>query len=80
MKYAYGIISEYLPEDFSKRLAQHLNISDETENKKRKLNSPINVTDEKKLKRDSCEDNPPSKTKTKNLIKSEKVNYFTVII
>ncbi|XP_029161874.1 ribonuclease H2 subunit B isoform X2 [Nylanderia fulva] len=74
LKYAYGIVSEYLPEDFSKKLAQHLNISDETENKKRKLTSPINATDEKKLKRDSSEENPPSKTKTKNiLIKSEKV-------
>ncbi|CAL1679991.1 unnamed protein product [Lasius platythorax] len=74
LKYAHGIISEYLAEDFSKKLAQHLNISDETENKKRKLDSPTNVTDEKKIKRDSFEDSPISKAKTKNLlIKSEKV-------
>lgn len=80
MKYAHGIISEYLAEDLSQRLALYLNISDEIESKKRKLDSPKNITNEKKLKRDSFEESPV-KTKTKNLLnKPEKVSYFTVIL
>ncbi|GAB1863531.1 Ribonuclease H2 subunit B [Camponotus japonicus] len=74
LKYAHGIISEYLAEDLSQKLAQHLNISDETESKKRKLDSPKNITNEKKLKRDSFEESPIPKAKTKNLlIKPEKI-------
>ncbi|TGZ47595.1 Ribonuclease H2 subunit B [Temnothorax longispinosus] len=74
LKYAHGIVSEYLAEDLSKKLAQRLNISDEVENKKRKLTSPKNETDEKKLKKDSVEESPVSKTKkqTKELSKPEK--------
>lgn len=80
MKYAHGIVSEYLAEDLSQKLAQHLNISDEIDSKKRKLDSPKNVTNEKKLKRDSFEESP-LKAKTKNLLsKPEKVSYFIVII
>lgn len=80
LKYAHGIISEYLAEDLSQKLAQHLNIS-ETESKKRKLDSPKNITNEKKLKRDSFEESPIPKAKTKNLlIKPEKVSYFIIII
>ncbi|KAL6434230.1 hypothetical protein ACFW04_005980 [Cataglyphis niger] len=77
LKYAHGIISEYLAEDLSHRLAQYLNISDEIESKKRKLDSPKNITNEKKLKREeesSSFEESPLKTKTKNLLnKSEKV-------
>lgn len=73
LKYAHGIVSEYLAEDLSQKLAQHLNISDEIDSKKRKLDSPKNVTNEKKLKRDSFEESP-LKAKTKNLLsKPEKV-------
>lgn len=81
LKYAHGIVSEYLAEDLSQKLAQHLNISNETENKKRKLEtSPKNTTNEKKFKRDSFEENPMPKAKSKNvLIKPEKVSYFIVI-
>lgn len=70
-------MSEYLAEDLSKKLAQHLNISDEVESKKRKL-SPQIETDEKKHKKDSLEESPVSKAKkqTKNLSKPEKVSYI----
>lgn len=78
LKYAHGIVSEYLAEDLSKKLAQRLNISDEVESKKRKITSPQNeMTDEKKLKRASLEESPVStaKKQTKNLSKPEKVSY-----
>jgi len=53
-----------------------LNISDE-ENKKRKLNSPRNEMDEKKLKKDSFEESPVPKAKKqmKDLSKPEKVSH-----
>lgn len=72
-------MSEYLAEDLSKKLAQHLNISDEVENKKRKLTSPRNETDEKKLKKDSFEEIPVPKAKkqTKDLNKPEKVSHIS---
>lgn len=70
-------MSEYLAEDLSKKLAQRMNISDEVESKKRKLNSPQNETDEKKLKKDSFEESsvPKAKKQTKTLSKPEKVSY-----
>ncbi|XP_072767164.1 ribonuclease H2 subunit B [Anoplolepis gracilipes] len=74
LKYAHGIVSEYLAEDLSQKLAQHLNITDEMENKKRKLTSPKDITNEKKFKKDSFEESQIPKAKTKNLIiKPEKV-------
>lgn len=80
LKYAHGIISEYLAEDLSQKLAQHLNISDETESKKRKLDSPKDTTNEKKFKRDSFEENSIPKAKSKNLLsKPEKVSYFMLL-
>lgn len=75
MKYACGIVSEYLAEDLSKKLAQHLNISDETENRKRKLNSPREEINEKKQKKDSTEESPKEKPVMKEF-KPEKVNCF----
>ncbi|XP_012060749.1 PREDICTED: ribonuclease H2 subunit B [Atta cephalotes] len=74
LKYAHGIVSEYLAEDLSKKLAQRMNISDEVESKKRKLNSPQNEMDEKKLKKDSFEESsvPKAKKQTKTLSKPEK--------
>lgn len=76
MKYAHGIVSEYLAEDLSKKLAQHLNIPDEAESKKRKLSDPKDGSDEKKLKKDSFEENPAPKPKSKNATKPEKVGLF----
>lgn len=77
MKYAHGIVSEYLAEDLSKKLAQHLNIPDEAENKKRKLNSPRDEMNEKKQKKDSAiEESPKEKIVMKESSKPEKVDCF----
>lgn len=73
MKYAHDIVSEYLAEDLSKKLAQHMDIPEETENKKRKLNSPKDEIDDKRLKKDSIEETPTPKARAKDLTKSEKV-------
>ena len=78
LKYAHGIVSEYLSEDLSKKLAQHLNIADETEIKKRKLNSPKENTDEKRPKKDATENESVLKPKTLDLTKSEKPQKTTI--
>jgi len=80
LRYAYGIVSEYLTEDLSKTLAQYLNIPDEAENKKRKLDSPRDKMNEKKQKKDSVEESPKAKTVMKELSKPEKVNCFNLSI
>ncbi|XP_043792886.1 ribonuclease H2 subunit B [Apis laboriosa] len=72
LKYAHGIVSEYLAEDLSKKLAQYLNILDETENKKRKLNSPKDNSDEKRSKKDTSENESVLKPKTSESTKLEK--------
>ncbi|KOC65441.1 Ribonuclease H2 subunit B [Habropoda laboriosa] len=72
LKYAHGIVSEYLAEDLSKKLAQHLNLPDETENKKRKLNSPKDTTDEKRSKKDTTENESILKPKIPDSTKLEK--------
>lgn len=72
LKYAHGIVSEYLAEDLSKKLAQYLNIPDETENKKRKLNSPKDNGDEKRSKKDTSENESVLKPKTPESTKLEK--------
>ncbi|KAL0117988.1 hypothetical protein PUN28_008989 [Cardiocondyla obscurior] len=79
LKYAYGIVSEYLAEDLSKKLAQHLNICNELENKKRQLSSPEDKTDDKKIKKDSFEESSVSETEkqTKDANKSEKAQKST---
>lgn len=74
LKYAHGIVSEYLAEDLSKKLAQHMDIPEDLENKKRKLSSPKDETDDKRLKRDSTEESPMPKARIKDLTKSEKKN------
>jgi len=79
LRYAYGIVSEYLAEDLSKKLAQHLNIP-EAENKKRKLNNLKDEANEKKQKKDSVEETPKAKTVMKELSKPEKVNCFNLLI
>ncbi|XP_078036055.1 ribonuclease H2 subunit B [Augochlora pura] len=77
LRYAHGIVSEYLSEDLSKKLAQHLNISDETENKKRKLTSP-NDSEEKRLKKDTTENESILKPKAADLSKPEKIQKSTI--
>lgn len=77
MKYAHGIVSEYLAEDLSKQLAQYMNIPDEVDGKKRKLSSPKIEAEEKRPKRDSLKESPAPKAKMKELIKPEKVLYFS---
>ncbi|OXU18409.1 hypothetical protein TSAR_003090 [Trichomalopsis sarcophagae] len=58
MKYAHGIVSEYLAEDLSKKLHQYLNLPDDSEQKKRKLSSPKDATDEKRPKKEAQEESP----------------------
>ncbi|XP_011504522.1 PREDICTED: ribonuclease H2 subunit B [Ceratosolen solmsi marchali] len=70
MRYAHGIVSEYLAEDLSKKLLQYLNLSDDTEQKKRKLNSPKDTADEKRPKREVQEMAP--RNGALDLTKSEK--------
>ncbi|KAL7305759.1 hypothetical protein TKK_0002009 [Trichogramma kaykai] len=75
LKYAHGIVSEYLAEDLSKKLFQYLNLQDETENKKRKLSSPVkNPPDEKRIKKDKIEKKEEEMPKggALDLTKSEK--------
>lgn len=74
MKYAHGIVSEYLAEDLSKKLQQYLNLPDDTEQKKRKLSSPKDATDEKRHKKETHEDKKESpRGKALDLTKPEKV-------
>lgn len=73
IKYAHGIVSEYLAEDIVKKLSQHLNLPDESETKKRKLSSPKETADEKRSKKDANEEESVSKTKPLDLPKPEKV-------
>lgn len=58
-------------EDLSKKLLQHLNLPDTSDQKKRKLTSPKETTDEKRPKREVQEESP--KTKALDLTKPEKV-------
>lgn len=73
LRYAHGIVSEYLAEDLSKKLAEHLNIPEEIESKKRKPTSPNNGSDEKRIKKDFVEESPKLKIKK---INSEKVCFI----
>lgn len=77
MKYAHGIVSEYLAEDLSKQLAQYMNIPDEVDGKKRKLSNPKVEPDEKRPKKDSLKESPAPKAKMKELTKPEKVKHFS---
>ncbi|XP_031825548.1 ribonuclease H2 subunit B isoform X2 [Nomia melanderi] len=78
LKYAHGIVSEYLSEDLSKKLAQYLNIPDETESKKRKLSSPNDSTEEKRSKKDTVENELILKPKATDLSKPEKLQKPTI--
>ena len=71
MKYAHGIVSEYLEEDLSKKLLQYLNLPDDSDLKKRKLSSPKDVVDEKRPKKEPQEESP--KNGALDLTKPEKV-------
>lgn len=67
-RYAYSIVSEYLPVDVQKLLLKHLGLPENVENNKRKAN--VNNTDvNKKVKHSSVEDDV-------NLYKVEKVSYL----
>ncbi|KAG7208629.1 hypothetical protein KM043_014836 [Ampulex compressa] len=72
LKYAHGIVSEYLAEDLAKKLAQYLNIPDDTDSKKRKLSSPKDGADEKRSKKDTTEEESIPRTRALDLTKSEK--------
>jgi ribonuclease H2 subunit B len=76
MKYAHGIVSEYLAEDLSKKLLQYLNLADDTEQKKRKLSSPKETADEKRPKKEAQEVVP--RNGALDLTKSEKVCLFLI--
>ncbi|XP_035731914.1 ribonuclease H2 subunit B-like [Vespa mandarinia] len=71
LKYAHGIVSEYLADDIAKKLLQYLNIPEEVE-RKRKLSNPKQVTDEKKFKRDTSDEDLTPRTKALDLSKPEK--------
>ncbi|XP_046614728.1 ribonuclease H2 subunit B isoform X2 [Neodiprion virginianus] len=72
LKYAHGIVSEYLAEDLSKKLAQHLSLPDDPENKKRKSNSPKESSDDKKAKKDTPESESVPRNGALDLTKPEK--------
>ena len=74
MKYAHGIVSEYLAEDLSKKLLQYLNLPDDSEQKKRKLSSPKDTTEEKRPKKEAQEESP--RNGALDLTKPEKVYYI----
>lgn len=69
-------MSEYLADDLSKKLAQYLNLPDETDSKKRKLTSPKDGTDEKRQKKDSLEGDSLPRNRVLDLTKPEKVCHF----
>ncbi|XP_044021156.1 ribonuclease H2 subunit B [Aphidius gifuensis] len=71
IKYAHGIVSEYLTDDLSKKLAQYLNIPDEAD-KKRKLNTnPKDGPEEKRQKKEPDDENL-SRSRALDLTKPEK--------
>ncbi|XP_033229003.1 ribonuclease H2 subunit B [Belonocnema kinseyi] len=72
LRYAHGIVSEYLAEDLSKKLAQHLNLPEEVEQKKRKLNSPKDTADEKRHKKEPQESESIPRNGALDLTKPEK--------
>lgn len=74
LKYAHGIISEYLDEELSKKLSQHLKLPEEQEQKKRKLSSPTKHTQEdKKPKKEQKESESGVKNGALDLTSTEKV-------
>lgn len=79
MKYAHGIVSEYLAEDLSKKLAQHLNLPDDVEQKKRKLASPKDPVEEKRHKKDTQESETLPRNGALDLTKPEKVKLFSFL-
>ncbi|XP_026278396.2 ribonuclease H2 subunit B isoform X1 [Frankliniella occidentalis] len=73
MKYAHGIISEYLSEDLSAKLYQHLKLPpDETTSAKRKSVPASDQKDVKKIKLDDENVSEVSKGDALDLSKSEK--------
>lgn len=78
MKYAHGIVSEYLAEDLSKKLLQYLNLPDDAELKKRKLSSPKEATGDKRPKKEAQEESP--RNSALDLTKPEKVRCVGLIL
>lgn len=79
LKYAHGIISEYLPEDISAKLYEHLKLPvEENSGSKRKSVTPLEQKDSKKVKLGSEENFLASDDSVKSdgvdLSKSEKVS------
>ena len=79
LKYAHGIISEYLPEDISAKLYQHLKLPvEENLGMKRKSVTPLEQKDSKKVKMENEENVSASNYSVKSdaidLSKSEKVS------
>ncbi|XP_015596793.1 ribonuclease H2 subunit B isoform X2 [Cephus cinctus] len=72
LKYAHGIVSEYLAEDLSKKLAQYLNVPDDTDSKKRKLSGPKDGNEEKRSKKEMLEADTLPRNGALDLTKPEK--------
>ena len=61
LKYAHGIVSDYLPQDISAKLYQHLKLpNEESSNAKRKSVLALEQKDSKKMKADNEENIPSS--------------------
>lgn len=75
LKYAHGIVAEYLPEDLSAKLYHHLKLPpDEAAGVKRKSLMPIDQKDAKKLKtEDENNSTDTGKVDTSEMPKQEKV-------
>ncbi|KAK0078998.1 hypothetical protein PV325_001865 [Microctonus aethiopoides] len=73
LRYAHGIVSEYLTEELAKKLLHYLNLPDEVENKmKRKLLNPKEGPEEKRPKKEPLEIDNSSRTRALDLTKPEK--------
>lgn len=80
MRYAHGIVSEYLTEELAKKLLHYLNLPDEVENKmKRKLLNPKEGPEEKRPKKEPLEIDNSSRTRALDLTKPEKVRIYSLI-
>lgn len=82
MKYAHGIVSEYLPEDLSVKLYQHLKLPpDEAVGLKRKSVMPAEQKDGKKLKTgDENGSSDAGKDDSSDVSKYEKVCKSTLYV
>lgn len=84
MKYAHGVVSEYLADDLSTRLSRHLGLPAESDlggGKRKQLASTNTNTDNKRPKLETS--TPPLEEPVKNgaldLSKPEKVSKYTEV-